>query len=70
MIYFYVSELKKHKIDICKEAHEAYGDDIDVTKLVAKPSEPEMLVLERTERIKSKDEEFPPLNSIDFYEIL
>lgn len=48
MIYFYVSELKKHKIDICKEAHEAYGDDIDVTKLVAKPSEPEMLVLERT----------------------
>jgi hypothetical protein len=29
-----------------------------------------MLVLERTERIKSKDEEFPPLNSIDFYEIL
>lgn len=37
--------------------------------MVAKPGFPEVLVLERTVRTKSKEEQFPPEGAIDFYEI-
>jgi hypothetical protein len=37
--------------------------------LIAKPGFPEILILERTERTKSKEEQFPPEDTIDFYEI-
>jgi hypothetical protein len=48
-------------IDICVEAQGAYGDEEqDNYRLVAKPGEPEILVVERTFRVRSKEEKFPP----------
>lgn len=47
----------------------AYGEEEENYKLIAKPGEPEVLVLERTKRTRSREEQFPPEGTIDFYEI-
>ncbi len=47
--------LRDNNIRICVEAQGAYGDEDENYKLIAKPGEPEILVLERIKRTRSKE---------------
>jgi hypothetical protein len=61
--------LQANDIRLNVEAQNVYGNEEENFRLVARPGEPEVLVLERTKRMKSKEEQFPPEGTIDFYEI-